>query len=73
MRETAVKLTRHSTVYSEAMQTGTIIPVEEYLATDYSPDCDYVDGQVLKRNVGEYDHSKLQMVLAAYLFAREKQ
>lgn len=73
VRETALNLTRHGTVYPEAMQTGTIIPVEEYLASDYSPDCDYVDGQLQERNVGEYDHAKLQAVLTTYLLAREKQ
>ena len=27
------------------MKTKTFVPVEEYLHTDYSPDCDYVDGE----------------------------
>jgi hypothetical protein len=26
------------------MGTRTFVPVEEYLPTDYEPDCDYVDG-----------------------------
>jgi Uma2 family endonuclease len=46
--------------------------VEEYLSTSYRPDCDYIDGAVLERNLGEYDHSRLQMSLAAYLFERER-
>ena len=29
--------------------SGTLVSVEEYLATSYPPDCDYVDGQVLER------------------------
>jgi len=53
------------------MPAGTLISVEEYLSTSYDPDCDYVDGEVLERNVGEYDHSRLQGVLFAYLFNRE--
>ncbi len=40
--------------------TPLLVPVEEYLHTSYDPDCDYVDGQVLERNLGEYDHSLLQ-------------
>jgi hypothetical protein len=36
-----------------------VVPVEEYLRTSYRPDCDYVDGEVLDRNVGEHDHSDL--------------
>jgi Uma2 family endonuclease len=50
----------------------TIIRVEEYLQTDYTPDCDYVDGAVLERNVGERDHSALQAALAAYLYNRRR-
>ena len=28
------------------MPTGTLISVEQYLATSYRPDCDYVDGRI---------------------------
>src|SRR5579862_2239833 len=55
------------------MPTGTLISVEEYLATSYRPDVDYVDGRIEERNLGQRDHSNLQMVLSAYLFARAKQ
>lgn len=54
------------------MATRTLIPVEEYLSTVYRPDCDYVDGEVLERNLGERDHSYIQVALAAYFFARRK-
>jgi len=50
------------------MRTRTLVSVEEYLSTVYEPDCDYVDGELIDRNVGEKGHSKLQMVLAAALF-----
>src|SRR5580700_274643 len=55
------------------MPTGMLISVEEYLATSYRPDCDYVDGQVEERNLGEFDHSRLQTAVAAYFWARRKQ
>src|SRR5216684_5292998 len=55
------------------MPTGTLISVEEYLATSYRPDCDYVDGRVEERNLGEWDHSSLQTRVAAYFFARRKE
>ena len=42
------------------MATGTLVTVEDYLNTSYSPDCDYVDGEVLERNSGEREHSELQ-------------
>jgi hypothetical protein len=38
----------------------TAIPVEEYLRTTYHPDMEYVDGQLVERNVGERRHSRLQ-------------
>lgn len=41
-----------------------LVTVEEYLHTSYSPDCDYVDGRIEERNVGEYDHGLLQTLLA---------
>jgi hypothetical protein len=55
------------------MASRTLISVEEYLRTSYRPDCDYVDGEVLERNVGETDHSWLQTMLSAYLVARRAQ
>ena len=55
------------------MAAGTQISVSEYLSTSYRPDCDYVDGEVLERNVGEYDHAKLQKKLILYFGNREKQ
>ena len=55
------------------MPTGTLISVEQYLATSYRPDCDYVDGRIEERNLGELDHSSLQTAVAAYFFSRRKQ
>ena len=55
------------------MSAETLISVEEYLATSYRPDCDYIDGHIEERNLGEWDHSSLQMMVSAYLFARRKQ
>ena len=52
------------------MKTGALIPVEEYLRTSYHPDCDYVDGEVLERNLGESDHSDLQGELIYFFRAR---
>jgi Uma2 family endonuclease len=55
------------------MSTFTVVPLGEYLATLYRPDCEYLDGELLERNVGEWDHSRLQMLLSGYLLNREKQ
>lgn len=55
------------------MKAVTLVPVEEYLRTTYRPDRDYVDGEVLERNVGERDHSKLQRELVFYFRSRAKE
>src|ERR1044071_5665842 len=55
------------------MATGTLVTLEEYLHADYEVDCDYVDGVIEERNVGEWDHSSLQTAIAAFFFARGKQ
>jgi Uma2 family endonuclease len=51
------------------MASRILIPVEEYLATGYDPDCDYVDGEIQERNFGGCDHSELQLAIGAMLFA----
>jgi len=43
------------------------ISVSEYLHTSYQPDCDYVDGVIEERNLGELDHAELQGALLLYL------
>ena len=55
------------------MATGTSVSVQEYLHTPYQPDCDYVDGVVVERNLGEYDHAKLQTAVVAWFFARRRE
>ena len=55
------------------MATGSLVSVHEYLSTSYRPDCDYVDGVVLERNLGEYDHARLQMAVSAFYYLRRKE
>jgi len=55
------------------MAAAAQISVDEYLKTTYRPDRDYVDGEVVERNVGERDHSQPQALLAAYFLARKKE
>lgn len=55
------------------MSTATMVSVSQYLETSYRPDCDYLEGEILERNVGEWDHSRLQALLSGYLLSREKQ
>lgn len=55
------------------MASATLIPVSEYLSTVYRPDCDYVDGEVQDRNLGERSHGLVQFILAAIFNANRKQ
>lgn len=55
------------------MAKAILLSAEEYLRTSLSPDCDYVDGELEERNVGEFQHARIQARLTAYFFAREKQ
>jgi len=43
---------------------GRQISVDEYLSTGYEPDCEYDDGVVQERSLGEFEHSFLQTLLA---------
>ncbi|MGC9946260.1 MAG: Uma2 family endonuclease [Bryobacteraceae bacterium] len=46
----------------------TLVAVEEYLSTSYADgDREYVDGQVVERNVGEIEHASLQSRIYLYL------
>jgi Uma2 family endonuclease len=46
------------------MATAAQISVSEYLETTYRPDCDYVDGEVRERNVGKWEHARIQWLLS---------
>jgi Uma2 family endonuclease len=52
---------------------GTLISVEEYLHTMYHPDCDYVDGEVIERNMGEQAHSTTQGEFLFYFRSRRRE
>jgi len=40
------------------------VSVEEYLSTVYEHDCEYVGGVIEERDLGEFEHSYLQGILA---------
>jgi Uma2 family endonuclease len=46
-----------------------MVSVEEYLRSVYEPDCDYVDGVVEERNLGEIDHSEIQAAVLSFFRA----
>ncbi len=52
------------------MSSATLVSVQEYLATSYRPDCDFVDGELQGRNLGELEHALLQGAIFAWFWAR---
>jgi Uma2 family endonuclease len=48
------------------MGVGTLISLEEYLHTTYRPDCDFVEGHVLERNVGKPGHGYAQAQISIW-------
>lgn len=55
------------------MITSTAVPLEEYLRTCYEPDAEYVEGQLVERNVGEWKHGLLQSLIVEVLSQRRRQ
>jgi len=39
------------------MATQVRISLQEYLATSWRPDREYIDGEVRERNVGKWEHA----------------
>jgi Uma2 family endonuclease len=54
------------------MSTAALASVQEYLATGYRPDREWVNGELVERNMGEYEHSNLQGALVMCLRARQR-
>ncbi len=50
-----------------------LVGENEYLRTPYRPDCNYVDGFVLERNLGQHDHARLQGLILYCLMQHETQ
>jgi Uma2 family endonuclease len=49
------------------MAVKTLMSVEEYLHTSFEDaDCEYLDGEVVERNLGELPHSRIQGALIVF-------
>ncbi len=55
------------------MGAATLVSVEDYLSTSYSPDREYVDGRIVERNLGEKTHSAIQGNLMGWFWDRRKE
>jgi len=54
------------------MPTATLIPLDQYLSTSYRPDREYIDGEVVERNMGKWEHARIQALLTIW-FGRHEQ
>jgi Uma2 family endonuclease len=54
------------------MATTTVVPLSEYLRTSYRPDCDWINGELRARNVGERPHAMIQKFFTMFLGSQEK-
>ncbi|MGA2711902.1 MAG: Uma2 family endonuclease [Bryobacteraceae bacterium] len=52
------------------MGVGPLISVDEYLRTSFHPDCDFIEGEVLERNVGKRRHGYAQARIAIWFGRR---
>jgi Uma2 family endonuclease len=55
------------------MATSLHNSLSEYLAITYRPDREYVDGEIRERNVGKWEHARVQWLLAVWFGAHEQQ
>ena len=55
---------------AQVVPAATTMTMEEYLHTSFRPDCDFVDGVVEERNLGETTHSLLQMEIGFWFRSR---
>jgi Uma2 family endonuclease len=55
------------------MATALHIPLKDYLASSFKPDREFVEGEVRERNVGKWEHARVQWLLAVWFGAHEKE
>ena len=48
------------------MSSTTLISLDEYMRTVYEPDMEFVDGVLVRRNVGTQRHGLLQAIPASH-------
>ena len=68
----ATAITTPETLHQPQLVPKTITR-EEYLRTAYHPDCDFVEGHLEERNVGEVEHSRLQKILLRLFDRNERE
>ncbi len=54
------------------MATLTQTSLAEYLDTNYRPDREYIDGEIRERNVGQWEHARLQWLIGGWFMFHER-
>jgi Uma2 family endonuclease len=54
------------------MATAIQFPLAEYLKTSYRPDREYIDGELRGRNVGHWNHARVQLLLGGWFMNHER-
>jgi len=54
------------------MATAIQLPLAEYLQTSYRPDCEFIDGELRERNLGQWDHARVQLLLGGWFMIHER-
>jgi Uma2 family endonuclease len=54
------------------MATAIQLPLAEYLRTSYRPDREYIDGELRERNVGHWNHARVQLLLGGWFMIHER-
>ena len=54
------------------MATSVQTSISEYLNTSYRPDRGYIDGEILERRIGKWEHSRVQALLTIWFGQHEQ-
>ncbi len=55
------------------MSTKALVPLSEYLETTYRPDCEWIDGELRGRNLGELPHASVQAFFTAFFTIHKRE
>jgi len=56
-----------------ATATKTRLRLEDYVGHSFHPDCDLVDGRLEERNLGELEHSEVQVAIVAWFLRHARE
>jgi Uma2 family endonuclease len=54
------------------MSTAALVPLSDYLSHNTDPDCEYLEGRLVERNVGEISHGDAQGRTYAFVFFNQR-